>query len=185
MFNAKRILILGSGGSGKTSFSRKLAAKMQIPAIHLDTLYWEAGWKEPDKNQWQSRVAELVKQPTWVMDGNYSGTLNLRLPPAEWIIFLDIPNWLCVWNIFKRRIQYAKAGRDARPEMPPGCPETVNLRFLVWVWQYPRHSRPKVFQALEKWKTPEARVLILNNYKAIDQFLMDLPEPENFDLLQP
>lgn len=130
MLIAKRILILGSGGSGKTSFSRKLAAKMQIPAIHLDTLYWEPGWKEPDKTEWQNRVAELVQQKAWVMDGNYSGTLHLRLPPAEWIILLDMPNWRCIWNILKRRIEYAKSGSMTRPEMPPGCPETISLSFF-------------------------------------------------------
>lgn len=179
----KRILILGSGGSGKTSLSRKLAAKTQIPLIHLDALYWKPGWKEPDKTEWQNRVMDLVAQDSWVIEGNYSGTLNLRLPPAEWIILLDIPNWRCIWNIFKRRIKYAQSGSKARPEMPPWCPETISLSFLIWVWLFPRHSKPKVLKAIEQWKNPGARVFIFRNYEAMDRFLIDIPELENVENL--
>jgi len=43
-----RILIPGSGGSGKTTFTRKLAAKTGLPLHHLDTLYWQPGWQKPE-----------------------------------------------------------------------------------------------------------------------------------------
>ncbi len=55
----KRVLVLGSGGSGKSTFSTKLAKKTGLPLVHLDRLYWKPGWTMPEKEDWYN---ELVKQ---------------------------------------------------------------------------------------------------------------------------
>ncbi|MBC7774990.1 MAG: AAA family ATPase [Phycisphaerae bacterium] len=183
MLNEKRILILGSGGSGKTTFTRKLAAKTQLPVYHLDALHWKPNWTAPNKAAWQYQVADLVQENSWIIDGSYFGTLNLRLPRAELIVFLDMPNWRCIWNILKRRVQYAQFRGKIRPGMPPECPETLYFSFLKWVWQYPRHDKPKVFEAIEKWKIPEANVLVFKSYEAMEKFLNALPEPENAEIV--
>jgi len=179
MLKEKRILILGSGGSGKTTFARKLAAKTNLPLFHLDAIHWKPNWTAPNESEWQSQVAELVQQGSWIIDGSYFGTLNLRLPRAEMIIFLDIPNWRCIWNILKRRIQYAPFRGRTRPGMPPCCPETLYFSFLKWVWRYPKHDKPKVFHAIEKWKQSETKVLVFKKYEALENFLKTLPKPES------
>lgn len=171
MLNEKRVLILGSGGAGKTTFTQKFAAKTQLPVFHLDALHWKPNWTAPDKTSWHHQVQDLVAQEQWILDGSYSGTLDLRLPRAQLIIYLDIPNWRCVWNIVKRRIKYASYTGKTRPGMPPGCPETIFFSFLKWVWKYPKHDRPKVFEAIEKYKPAEARVIVFRSYAAMDRFL--------------
>lgn len=40
---AKRILILGCGGAGKSTLARRLGAATGLPVVHLDGLYWQPG----------------------------------------------------------------------------------------------------------------------------------------------
>ena len=142
----KRILLLGSGGSGKTTFALRLAALTGLPVVHLDAHYWRPHWTEPDKPTWRAQVAALTEQDTWIMDGNYLSSLDLRLPRADAVFFFDIPNWHCLWNILKRRLRYAG---QTRPDMAPGCPETIDFAFVWWVWRYPRRDKVRVFEALD------------------------------------
>lgn len=174
MLTPQRILVLGSGGSGKTTFSRQLAATTQLPLYHLDALYWKPGWSAPDKAQWQRKVAELVEQPRWIMDGSYGGTLTTRVPKADLIVFLDMSKYQCIWNILKRRFLYAKIWGKIRPGMPAECPETLYFSFLKWVWQYPEKHKPKVLETIAHHKNPDAKVLIFNSYSSLETYLLGL-----------
>jgi adenylate kinase family enzyme len=74
----KRVLVIGSSGAGKSTFSRRLGEITGIKVIHLDKLHWRAGWVEPSKIEWRKTVEDNLKKEAWIMDGNYSGTLALR-----------------------------------------------------------------------------------------------------------
>jgi adenylate kinase family enzyme len=143
----RRILVVGSGGAGKTTFARELAERTGLPLVHLDREYWRPGWIEPPKGQWRARVAELIAAETWIMDGNYSGTLELRLTRADAVVFFDVPRWTCVRGVLARWMEHR--GRP-RPELPPDCPERIDFKFLAWIWSYPEHSRPRIVNALER-----------------------------------
>ena len=145
----KRVLVIGSGGAGKSTFARRLGERLGLPVIHLDRIYWRAGWVEPPKDEWRRKVEELCAGDEWVMDGNYSGTLDVRLAACDTVIFLDLPRTVCTWRIVKRALTYRGA---SRPDMAEGCREQLNkdfLIFLLWVWDYPRRSRPKIRERLE------------------------------------
>src|SRR5271166_397069 len=90
----ERILILGCAGAGKSVLARKMAAALSLPVIHLDRHYWRPGWIEPDESTWTAQIRNLVQQRTWIMDGNFSGTLPMRLTAADTVIYLDLPTWV-------------------------------------------------------------------------------------------
>lgn len=143
----KRVLVIGSGGSGKSTFAAMLGKQRGIPVIHLDALYWQPGWVEPAKPDWQARVETLCQGEQWVMDGNYSGTLAGRLRACDTVVFLDMPRLLCLWRAVWRGLRYRG---QVRPDMAEGCPEQwPSLEFLRWIWNYPEQSRPKVMALLE------------------------------------
>ncbi|MEL7423361.1 MAG: topology modulation protein [Bacteroidota bacterium] len=130
----QRIMVAGCSGSGKSTFSRELAARTKLPLIHLDREYWLPGWVEPSKQDWRRSMAELVQQERWIMDGNYSATWDIRLPRTELVIYLQYPLWLLFWRSTKRILSYR--GR-VRPDMAPGCPEHFNwsfYHFLIGCW---------------------------------------------------
>lgn len=137
----RKVLVIGSGGAGKSTFARRLGRVLDIEVIHLDSLYWKPGWVETPKAEWAETVAELARRDAWIMDGNYSGTFDIRLKACDTLIFLDTPRLVCLWRVLKRLIVYH---RRTRPDMAAGCDEKLSLEFLLWVWNYPRTRRPKI-----------------------------------------
>ena len=87
----RRVLVIGSGGAGKSTFAARLAARTGLPLIHLDACFWRSGWDPTPPDEWARRVADLMSRQEWVMDGNYGGTLDARLAACDTVIFLDVP----------------------------------------------------------------------------------------------
>ena len=114
-----------------------------------------------------SKFAALVARDRWVMDGNYSHTLDLRLPKTDTIIYLDIPRHICVWRVAKRVVR--TYGRS-RPDLGEGCPERLDPAFLKWVWDYPKEREAKN-QAILDEQRAEKQVIVLRNSSEIKTFL--------------
>jgi adenylate kinase family enzyme len=167
----ERVLVIGSGGSGKTTAAKILAGRLGLPLIHLDALYWRPGWIPTPADEWRRTVAELVARPRWVMDGNYAGTLDTRLASCDTVVFLDLPRRVCLWRIVKRRLRYS--GRT-RPDVAPGCPERLTWEFVKWVWSYPKRRRAGILDRLSK--LTGRRVIIVSSRRYLDRFLAN-PHP--------
>lgn len=135
--------MIGSGGAGKSTFARRLGELLRLEVIHLDKLYWKPGWVETPKAVWAETVAELVRRDSWIMDGNYSGTFDLRLKACDAVVFLDMPRRVCLWRVLKRAWMYR---RRSRPDMAEGCREKLSLEFILWIWNYPKRTRPKIIE---------------------------------------
>jgi len=142
----KKIAIIGSSGAGKSQLARAMGEALGLPVIHLDKEHWQPGWTEPPKDKWRDRVTELVKRGSWIIDGNFGGTMEIRIAAADTIVFLDLPRTVCCWRIVKRWVTY-RAG--TRPDMAEGCHEKFDLKFLKWVWDFPKRSRPTVLRRLD------------------------------------
>lgn len=143
----RKILVIGSGGAGKSSFARRLGKLLDIEVIHLDTLYWKAGWVETPKAAWAETVAGLVRRDSWIMDGNYSGTFDIRFQACDAVVFLDMPRLLCLWRVLKRAVIYRNR---SRPDMAAGCDEKLTREFILWVWNYPKTRRPRVLELMRR-----------------------------------
>ena len=169
----KRVLVIGSGGAGKSAFARQLGEITGLPVIHLDAEYWRPGWVEPPKDEWAARVAELAGEERWIMDGNYGGTMPERIAAADTVVFLDLPRTTCLWSVVKRRFRYRG---QARPDMTEGCDERLTLTFLKWVWDYPKTRRPGILASLRRARADGRRVIRLRSRKAMAGFLAGLAE---------
>lgn len=167
----KRVAIIGSGGAGKTTLARELSKPTGLPVIHLDRLYWNAGWVETSRDEWLERQNSFLAQEHWIVDGNYGSTMDLRLEAADTVIFLDLPRLRCLWRVFKRRLEYHDR---SRPDMTEGCPERLTGEFLRFVWGYPKTRRPVI---LEKLGGLEGKQIIrLRSVREVETFLARLPE---------
>ncbi|SBT68131.1 Adenylate kinase [Micromonospora sediminicola] len=143
----RRILVVGSSGAGKSTLAGELARRLDLPLIHLDRHYWRPGWTAPAPADFRAEVASLAARPAWVMDGNYAGTLDLRLPRADALMLCDPSRILCLTRVLRRRWT-GRAVSDPRADLPDGCPERIDLDLLRHVWRYPRDSRPRVLAAV-------------------------------------
>lgn len=163
----KKIAVIGSGGAGKSTFSRQLGSMLDLPVYHLDALLWKPGWVATTKAEQRRIQQQLVANEKWIIDGNYGGTLDIRLNAADTIIYLDIPRIICLYRVFKRMIQYRNR---TRPDMAAGCHERFDLGFLKWVWDYPKTKRPSILEKLEE-RSKEKTVIILSSRKEVEQFI--------------
>ena len=159
--------MIGPGGSGKSTFARRLGQILNIEVKHLDRFYWRAGWTKPSNEEWLKTVNELTSGDSWILDGNFSGTLALRVERCDTIIFLDMPRLLCLWRITKRRLSYRNR---SRPDMAEGCAEKLDQEFISWVWNYSRRSRPKVVKLLNE-NSETKRVVWLRSNAGVERFL--------------
>jgi adenylate kinase family enzyme len=166
----KKIVITGSGGSGKSMLARKLGNKRDIPVYHLDALLWHPNWVMTTREEQIEIQRKLVQGERWIIDGNYSATLSIRLQTADTIIFLDMPRWLCLWCALKRVGLYY---HRTRPDMAPNCPERFDRSFLKWIWEYPKEKKPQILMKLHTLQKGK-KVIILKSPKQAAAFLKEM-----------
>lgn len=159
--------MIGSGGAGKSVLALELARRTGLPVIHLDREYWRPGWAPTPEPAWEARVAELVNGERWILDGNFGGTMHLRLAAADTIVFLDIPRLVCEWAVITRWLRYR---RRSRPDMAVGLNDKLSLTFLRWIWDYPATRRPGILRQLAELP-PSTRIVRLTSRQAIREFL--------------
>lgn len=163
----KKIILIGSGGSGKSALARKLGGKLTIDVYHLDSLFWKPNWVGVPKDEQRKIQQDIVEKDEWIIDGNYGGTMDIRINAADTIIFLDIHRTICVYRACKRMLQYRN---KTRPDMGEGCEERFDLDFLRWVWVYPKTKRPEILKKLNQF-TNKKNIIVLKTPKEIKYFL--------------
>lgn len=164
----RKIVVLGCGGAGKSTFSRALGARLGLPVTHLDRLFWQPGWQATEEQAWREIQRGLVAGDAWVLDGNYAGTLDVRLAAADTVIFLDFPRRICLTRVIRRTI--ASRGRDIQA---PGCPDKVDREFLSWIWNFRTQTRPEVLAAIAEHGKQTEQV-ILGSPREVRQFLASI-----------
>ncbi|MDH4981632.1 adenylate kinase [Hyphomicrobium sp. D-2] len=142
----QRILVIGCPGAGKSTASRRMAKALDLPLVHLDRHYWQAGWEPTSPELWRDKVRQLVAAPRWIIDGNYTGTLDLRLASADTVLHLDFSTALCISRVLRRTLR--NLGRERPDELSPGCPERFDPAFLRYVVRFRRNVRMKIIERL-------------------------------------
>jgi adenylate kinase family enzyme len=166
----ERIAIIGCGGSGKSTLAREMGRVLSLPVYHLDRLYWRAGWVETPEAEWRAIQAEIVNEPKWIIDGNYGGSMEIRLERADTIVFLDLPTWTCLAGALQR---YRRFRGRTRPELADGCPERLTFDYLAWIWRYRKRRRPRILKRLQGVETSKT-VVSLSTRSNVDWFVSGL-----------
>ena len=171
----KRIMIIGCGGSGKSTLATQLGQRLSLPVHHLDRLFWQPGWKELPKDEWEAKLKRLCADPEWILDGNYGGSMDVRFVVADTIFFLDVSTFTCLLGAFQRYLRYRG---HTRPDLTEGCPERLEWEYLKWIWTYRRDRRPKILARLNEL-SDEKQVIILKSRREIGDLLERNSAPAN------
>jgi adenylate kinase family enzyme len=151
----RRIAVIGTTGSGKSAFARRIAATIGAPHVELDALFHEPGWAPADRDVFRARVAAAIAAPAWVTDGNYSSFLrDILWPAADPLVWLDYPFRVVIWRLFLRTVSRGVR----REELWNGNRESLRTHFLtrdslfLWAknthWKH-RRDYPRVFASPE------------------------------------
>ncbi len=166
----QRIVIIGSGGAGKSTLARQLGERLRLPVVHLDQLFWKPGWVETTQEEFDEKLARELAKPAWIMDGNFNRTIPQRLERCDTVIYLDFHRVTCLLGVLKRILtSYGKT----RPDMAEGCPERLDLDFLKWVWNFNRDGkRERYYRLLNEAK--DVQTIVLKNRRMVKRFLASL-----------
>lgn len=164
----ERILIIGSNGAGKSTFSYRLASALELPLIHIDQIYWRGSWEVMPREEFEKAVLLEAQKPQWIIEGNNIGSLYQRLPYADAVIWFEFSPLLCVWNILKREFKYRN---QVRPDMPDDCISCLSLKFLKEVWYFNRKNHERIEKQLRE---ANIQPVHFTNYRQVEEFLENL-----------
>ena len=159
-----RIIVLGCPGSGKSTFARRLQAKTGLPLIHLDNVWWRGDGTHISREAFDRALEELLRGEEWIMDGDYSRTVEVRVRAADTVIFLDYDEETCMAGIT------ARVGQD-RLDMP-WTENTLDPELVAMVQNYARDNRPTVYALLDKY--PEKQAVVFTDRAQADRWLAEL-----------
>ncbi|MDF2521522.1 MAG: topology modulation protein [Clostridia bacterium] len=166
----KKVAIIGSGGAGKSTLARKLGEITGIKVYHLDTIFWKPGWVAITREELKEKISDIIPQDSWIIDGNYSSTMEMRLEPADTIIYLDFSSITCLWGITKRRFMYAN---KERPDIAAGCNEKLDWEFVRWVLTFRHRNRKKLMSYLDRCREDKS-IYIFKNRTQVKGFVESL-----------
>lgn len=160
----KRILVIGCSGGGKSYFSKKLNKITAIPLYHLDMLYWNEDKTTVGRDVLIERLTPILDSEEWIIDGNYRGTLEMRLQRCDTVFFLDFPTDVCLAGVESRR------GKP-RTDMP-WIETEEDIEFTEFIKGFRANNRPIILDLLEKY--PEITVHTFKSRSESDAFLQNL-----------
>lgn len=159
----KKIIVIGCPGSGKTTFAKKLSEKNRIPLFHLDSIWHNPDGTHISRAEFDIRLAEIMENSTWIIDGNYSRTLEMRLSSCDTVFLFDLPVDICLEGAISR------LGKK-RPDFP--ClVEELDSDFKQTIEQFPQKNLPTVYSLLEKYSDKD--IIIFKNREDADFFLTE------------
>ncbi|WP_296100463.1 AAA family ATPase [uncultured Agrobacterium sp.] len=168
---SRRLLVMGCSGNGKSTLSRHLSGHLGLLHISCDRdIFWLSGWKLRPRPEIAERMSAFVAGDRWIIDGNSPGTLPLRLPRADAVIWLRFPRLVSLTSVVKRWLRYRG---KVRPEMAEGCPEKIDAKFLSYIWNFERAESPEIVRHLEAARR-DLPVIVLKSYRETNRFLSDL-----------
>lgn len=165
----ERVVIIGCSGSGKSTLARQLGEKLNLPVVHLDRLFWKPGWQEATAEEFDEKLTAELEKDRWIIDGNFSRTMQQRLAKCDAVIFLDYNRLVCLWGVICRVV---KSYGKTRPDMGEGCPERFDWEFIKWVWNFNHRNREKNYRYLNE--TNHAQTYAFKTRRQLKMFLKTL-----------
>ena len=139
----RRIHVVGTSGSGKTTFAGQLAERLSIPHTELDSLFWGPSWAETPDAEFRPKVRSVVQGSEWVIDGNYSRIRDLVWPRAEMVIWLDYRLGVILFRVIRRTLRRGLR----REELWNGNRESLRTSLLsrdsIILWSLRTYRRRK------------------------------------------
>ena len=160
----KKIIVIGCPGGGKSTFARQLRDKTGLPLHYLDMI-----WHKPDKSnvtraEFDKALQDILSGDRWIIDGNYSRTLEVRMAACDTVILLDMPLEVCLAGAMKRI--------GTKREELPWVEDRFDEEFKAHIEHFGDDELPKIYKLLEKHNNKT--VVIFKSHADIADFLEGL-----------
>ena len=158
----KKIIVIGCPGSGKTTFAEKLRDKLGLQLFYLDAI-----WHKPDRThisreEYDARLAEILALDSWIIDGNYSRTIETRISACDTVFLFDLPVEVCLDGAISR------LGKP-RYDMP-WIDTELDPRLKQEIEEFPIKNLPTIYTLIDKYKAGKT-IIVFKSRAAADGFL--------------
>ena len=160
-FPYKRVAVIGCPGGGKSTFSRALRDRVDLPLYHLDAIYWRDDRTHLSREEFYPLMQKIIAREEWIMDGNYNSTLEWRISACDLLIFLDYPAEVCLEGVRARRGQ-------KRSDMP-WVEEGDDQEFLEFIRAFETESKPRILELIGGY--PDKAVVVFRTREEADRYL--------------
>ncbi len=158
----RRIIVLGSSGSGKSTFAKALHERTGLPLIHLDNIWWKADKTHITREEFDLILEKILQRIEWIIDGDYSRTYETRIRSCDTIIFLDYSEEECM-NGIKERVGHMRADI-------PWVDNTLDPELVKLVRNYQKDNRSVLYELFDKYASKQ--VLIFTSRSQADNWLL-------------
>ncbi len=159
------VIVIGCPGSGKSTFSKALHDATALPLYHLDMMKWNADGTNVPKSVFMERLHQALSKGSWIIDGNYASTMELRMQFCDTVFFLDYPTEICIAGIKSRK------GKE-RSDIPCATLEDEDHEFVEFIKNYNSVSRPAVMELLRKYS--DKHVIVFKGRNEAGEFLSQI-----------
>jgi adenylate kinase family enzyme len=169
----KRVVIIGTSCSGKTTLACNLSQKLKAPHIELDSIHWKQNWTPTPKEEFRSLVAATTAPESWVSDGNYSAVRDILWARATTLVWLNYPFYVVARRALSRTFQNV----FYRKELWSGNRETFRQSFLTrdsvlwWVLKTYRRRQREYPRLFNESAYRHLQIIVLNSPAEAEQFL--------------
>lgn len=146
--------MIGTSGSGKTTFGRRLSEVLDLPFLEMDALFWGPGWSFPDDPEMFSRLEAALEGEDWVLDGNYTRTREIKWARVQVVVWLDYSFPRTLFQAVSRALSRAFSGEELWPGT--GNRETFHKLFSrdsIVLWTIRTYGRNR--RRVPRWKASE------------------------------
>ena len=158
----KRIIVIGSPGTGKSTFARKLKEKTGLPLYYLDLLFHRPDKTTATREEFDRSLQAILQTETWILDGNYQRTLPLRFEACTDVFFLDFPLDACLDGAASR------VG-TAREDMP-WIEEEFDPAFRQYILDFPKDQLPRIRELTARYRESR-RITVFHSRAEADRWL--------------
>ncbi len=138
-----KVVVIGSPGSGKSTFARKLRDRTNLPLYYLDMIWHKPDQTNISREDFDMKLKKVMKRSRWIIDGNYQRTLEIRLKKCDTIFLLDLPLSDC--------LKGAKSRIGKQREDLPWIENELDEEFKQWIIDFPKNQLPQIYELLEKF----------------------------------
>ncbi len=164
-----RICVIGPSNSGKSTFSEKLARKLNFPVLHLDQIAHipHTNWVRAPRKETKKKHDIFIKKEKWIIDGHYKKLLPQRLKRADTIVLIKTNRFKCLFRFFKRsRLKGNHAGTLL------GATKTFNFNMIPLIL-FKQPKRLKKYIKIIKQHS-HINVIKVTSFKELDEILAQL-----------